>query len=256
MNGQVNGRKLPEGIIAYDIVLEGVLTVLKVSSQGEPTEASIDVSKCVRKFDGREVPLAPADSRLTASLEDSETVYRLDGQPLSPYSQEALNLAYNLGDAGRSDDAIFGTKDRKRIDDSWPINAKAAADAFRDDSEPLKPEAFIGSATLLGVKDFAGLPCIELKLEFNIRGAPTDAFDLPPGVEVRSSEIKLDGRSLYPLEVALPVVRETMTIKHKAEFVSTGPGNSSGSGTISVVRGIRREFTPLKSEHAAVTDNR
>ena len=56
----------------------------------------------------------------------TKTLFEIEGAPASGKVSKALDLVVNITSGGPTDDDIFGTTERKKAGDSWPINKAVA----------------------------------------------------------------------------------------------------------------------------------
>ena len=129
--------------------LKGIVTVLKVNkvgsvsqmklkvdsftiTEGKFTEEALEkgaVIKGEEKDDKNQFELWDEESKLGVPLQDG-------------IAADALKLLFSLDDAKgkETDDDVFGTKDKKKVGDSWKINAKALAESAGNDKVKIDPK--------------------------------------------------------------------------------------------------------------------
>jgi hypothetical protein len=114
----------------FTIEWESTGTVMEVDSSGRATKESHIIAKMNRiKGTAKEV-LLTGGTKVVASVKGKEEVYEIDGKPASRELAEALGHVISLSDGGATDDDIFGTKERKKVGDSWSINEELALKDF------------------------------------------------------------------------------------------------------------------------------
>jgi hypothetical protein len=203
-----NGREIKEEkneIDRYVISTE----VLEVGSKGKPTRMDVMVHKLTRESAGTTTALLTG-AHVIARIQDGKKVLELRGQPLPKEVADALGHAVNLqvGEAGVSDDDVFGSAERHRIGDTWPANAEAA---IKDASSGFSfaPEDFAGTTTLTGLRRLGSTPCIELQLKISIRNAQMTGAERAEGMSVKLTSMTGDSGKIVPADGSLGPIVET-----------------------------------------------
>lgn len=130
-------------------------------------------------------PLLPDGTEVFTSLENGKTAYRVSGKLLEEEIMNALSSVIGLHTSEVDDDDMFGTRQRKKVGESWAVETEATARVLRE----------IGIQN--GNSKIQGRSTLE-KVERNrafVRGVITvDNVLLPiaPGVTTESGEIKLE----------------------------------------------------------------
>jgi len=200
--------------------LKGIVTVLKVNkvgsvvqmkfkvdsftiTEGKFTEEALEkgaVIKGEEKDDTNQFELWDEESKLGVPLQDGIAV-------------DALKLLFSLDDAEdkETDDDVFGTKDKKKVGDSWKINAKALAESAGNDKVKIDPKNVTGKISLAGVVKAGGHECLELKGNFTVKGLKPPA-DFPRNLRVIKSEMTGRVHSKIPVDTSLPEVENNMVM--------------------------------------------
>ncbi|MCH2379392.1 MAG: hypothetical protein MK236_08225 [Pedosphaera sp.] len=200
--------------------LKGIVTVLKVNTvgsvvqmklkvdsftitEGKFTEEALEkgaVIKGEEKDDKNQFELWDENSKLGVPLQDGIAV-------------DALKLLFSLDDAEdkETDDDVFGTKDKKKVGDSWKINAKALAKSAKNDKVEIDPENVTGKMTLAGTVKAGGHKCLEMKGQFTVKGLKPPA-DFPRNLRVTKSEMTGRVHSKIPVDTSLPEVENSMVV--------------------------------------------
>ena len=126
---------------------------------------------------------------------------------------EALELFFSLNDAEEknTDDDAFGTDEKKKVGDSWKINAKALAESAKNDKVEIDPKNVSGKMTLTGIVKAGGQKCLEIKGEFTVKGLKAPA-DFPRNLRVTKSEMSGRVHSKIPVDTSLPEVENNMVM--------------------------------------------
>jgi hypothetical protein len=176
--------------------LEGVVTVLAVSN-GASIKHSISVRRLNRTEYGRMSILAGSGTTIVASLDRGKRSYTLNGGNLGPKDREAVSLVADLKRPGFSDDALFGTRERKKVGDTWSANARLLAQALNED-ETLQMENVSGNATLKEVVTESDGPVLIIAAEASGRPVPGFLRD----VKVNKAEMSYKATGHVPVDTA------------------------------------------------------
>ena len=126
---------------------------------------------------------------------------------------DALKLLFTMDDAEDKEpvDDVFGTKDKKKVGDSWKINAKDLAESAGNDKVKIDPKNVTGEISLACVVKAGGHECLELKGNFTVRGLKPPA-DFPRNLRVIKSEMTGRVHSKIPVDTSLPEVENNMVM--------------------------------------------
>jgi hypothetical protein len=202
------------------IDFESIVTILEIGKQGAPVKESHKIVKCERLENDSRLALVPPGTVVTAFLADKKQQFTIEGTEVSPEAKEVLDMVITLDDVDYSEDEAFGTKERKKIGDSWPINIKLAMEELRSSGLDFTKGDFSGKVTLAGIGGQDATPYLILNGEIVV-----NQIDIPVGPEVYTD--KSHGRftfaAKYPLDHTMGVLEEISnfsidaTMKNKPE---------------------------------------
>jgi hypothetical protein len=142
---------------------------------------------------------------VTAFIADEKQQFTIEGTEVSPEAKEVLDMVITLDDVDFSEDEAFGTKERKKIGESWPINMKLAMEELRSSGMDFSKGDFSGKVTLAGIGGKDATPYLILNGEIVI-----NQLEIPVGPEVYTD--KSHGRftftAKYPLDHTMGVLEE------------------------------------------------
>ena len=155
---------------AFDTDFAGVVTVLKTTKGGGKKKVVIVVEKFMITEEGFKFEGLPKGTRLIASLKDREVVFaealegQEEGKPLAEGIEfDALQQVISLDNEGDvTDDDIFGSKEKRKVGDKWPVNKGKAIEDFRKDDIVIFADRFKGETKLAGVVKVKGVDCYRL----------------------------------------------------------------------------------------------
>lgn len=200
--------------------IKGTLEVLAINESGAPLEVRIVIEAATHDRGDGNVEIVPPGSVVQAKVGAFGHNVLVDGQPATPEQAEALELLINLGDESPANDEVFGTDERQGVGASWPVDAEALAEKLSDDEMKIDPADISGQATLVGVVDVEGVPCLEVQCEATINNMPLP--DMPDGA---TALMKLTGVGFLPVDTSRKMRSESAELEMKVamELVAGQP---------------------------------
>ena len=203
---------------AFETDFTGVVTVLKTTKGGGRAKVAIVVEKFMITEDGFKFEGLPKGTRLIASLKDREVVFaevlegQKDGKPLSAGIElQALQQVIGLDNEGdATDDDIFGSKEKRKVGDKWPVNKKNAIEDFRKDDIRIDADRFKGETELAGVVKVKGIECYRLTGSFDAKQFQPP---VPRGFRVQESGLTAKYAGSFPIDTKLPELETTVDIR-------------------------------------------
>jgi hypothetical protein len=205
MSMDINSKPEKRDTEDMTIDFESIVTILEVGKKGNPVKESHRIVRCNRAENGARIALVPTGSILVASKVNEKYQFTLEGKEPSPEAKEAFEMAISLDDSDSTEDDAFGTKARKKIGDSWPINAEVAAAELSSSELGFKKENFSGNVTLAGIGIKDTIPCLMISGVVMV-----NQFDFPisPEIYTDRSQGSFTFTSKYPLDLAMGVLEE------------------------------------------------
>jgi hypothetical protein len=235
------GRALRQEKKELSVEMDAVSTVLAVGPKGKPTSLSLQIQKLTKMDAGIQKDLLPRDTVVTASRAGKKTSFEMNGQAVEPDVAQALELVITVGnpELEDTDDDLFGTRERKRVGDSWDANQAAVAKLLMSDPR-MTVKDIIGKATLKElIKDASGQ---RLLVAFEVTGKTVPANPAPGASQ--GGTIVMKGTAEFPLDTSLPRVKETAEMNLSARM--TGKQNPNGPE-------VERRMTLKRSNTANIT---
>lgn len=256
MTSSSQGQVLGDKQSSFSATFEGTTTVLKVDELQRTAELKLLVSKCHKRMNGNttDEEVLAKGTQVVMRRSDSNTEFLVDGKVVPKDIEKVLGVLFSLPQSKATDDDIFGTKDRKKVGDSWAMNSAKAANELP--SAGLKADAtdIKGSTKIEKVVTVHGTKCLRLsgKMEIN-KITP----ELPAGMIVEMSNVSTSFSGDFPIDsrIGRLVSKSTM----KITFVAKGkPAPGAPEITLSMKhsksRQIKRKF--LKVEKMPVTKSK
>lgn len=210
--------------------LSGASEVATIDDKERVTERTFTIEKCIRIDGEKRIEVAGKSTVVNLRCIDGVKAIkpRDPTKKLSPEAIQILSQAIALlanKDFSNDDDAI-GTKERKKIGESWTVNKGLFAKSFFERSGMIvKDEDIKGEVKLLGIKTVSGIECLEIGLDVSVL-----KLALPNPVrngvkrEVEKATIAVNLMVLLPLNGKDPLLggKESMIVVCKGK--ATGPG--------------------------------
>jgi hypothetical protein len=235
--GKPMGHKANE----YSIDLVSLMNVIDTDTSGRLTKYSLEIEKCLLTIAGTSKPLIAPGETLVATLEGSQYVFALKNVPLEAATATILGLVLPSHVADVKDDDVFGTRERKKVGENWPINGNLAAESLKESFKiETRRGGVKGSTTLEGTVR-AG------DNEYLIIGASIAVDDfsmpLPDGIKIHSGQLVGTFSGRFPVARGLPPLEKSSTIIGKFSAIRMADKNApemTFEGTIA--RKVQREM--------------
>jgi hypothetical protein len=198
-----------------EIVLEGTMKVLEVSSIGAATRSECMVIQCI--LNGN--PICKAGEVIKAEFADGVKRYVVNGVIVDDATAQALATVMPCANPASSltEDMLFGT-DTQKVGDSWPAHPAAVADSAAEDHLTVNSEKVRGSSKLVSVKQIDGKDVLLLEMDATLEGARPP---LPPDSVVGESVMTIRMSDLVPADSTSQPLSKSKT--SNAEFHATMP---------------------------------
>jgi hypothetical protein len=199
------------------IDLDLAVKVLELGPRGNPRRASVTVHVLTREAGGETTALVAPGTVIDAHIENGKKVFSIQGKTLEGEAEPVLGAISILGLDDRPSEGAMGSRERRRVGESWPLHAEEAARALSAGASAFKidPQKLKGTVTLAAKKEERQVPCLEYRYELEVKdqripreGLPSSA---PPGFDHGTFAVTFQGTTILPLDVSLPSPREDQT---------------------------------------------
>ncbi|MEW6306806.1 MAG: hypothetical protein AB1705_25350 [Verrucomicrobiota bacterium] len=213
-----SGQIVRESRDSFNVRFESTLTIDEADARGKSTRQTHKVVRLEKVKDGRAENLLPKGAVVSASVVGGKTAFQIDGQPTTGEAQRALGLVIALKAGEFNDDDMFGTKERKKVGESWPIDTRQLTQEFFARTKDYEVGDMSGTMTL------KGLVKLDSRDSLHITGKVTSDMvgRLPSGLKLEQGSMtwRLDGK--FPLNATLPDAEQSqdMNISFSARGVS------------------------------------
>ena len=186
------------------VTLDADVRIDKVDDQGAPTGAAVVIRRLtVQTGNGSQAALvAPKvvlepGTAVTLTYNGGQPVFALKAAAaLSDEGVLALQQAFER--MGFSD-AVYGTKERKKAGESWPLNTSALA-GDKTNPQNVDPALISGTVTFKGVRTLAGIACVQIDSTMTAKDYPVQ------GAAAKEATMTEVFSAVLPTDGARPVV--------------------------------------------------
>jgi hypothetical protein len=204
---------------------ELVVTVLAVNEKGKATKVKLEIEKLNEiKGDDRS-ELAPKGCVINGALAGAEEAFEMVGGDIVPDAENLLeSLELFQKPNVPTDEDIFGTKDRKKVGDSWegnsvlmlksPVGLGAIEGIIEANKEDLKTTTTLEKIATVGKKECLQLTCACKCDKFRGR-------EFPPEIKVEKSTMKINRGLNIPSDISLLLPSENSLI-FTMNFIAKG----------------------------------
>ena len=235
-NGAVTKKQPDDG---YGVRLEGTIEVLALDEIGEEAKVSCTVDKCSRITSEGETELVAKGKVLIAEGKGKDTKFSLkDGGELSKEASDALELVISLDTNDTlTDDDLLGTKDKKKVGESWPATAENVAKDYERVGVAVKPEDVEGSFRLDGIEKVGDVECLKLSGNLKVKKLVTKADEneddgLPEGFAVQGGSMEAKYSGLFPVDSSIGSLAESASTTFVTHIAGKGGAGKNDAVTI------------------------
>jgi hypothetical protein len=219
----VNGAAVKSDDSDSEIRFKGIRTVLE-AKDSDARRVSLTVENCLEVIAGRSSSLLKNGDIVLAWLNTNDKVeMSMGGRPLDKELTDKLKEFTGIRTSKVDDDQIFGAPKAVKAGESWPINAKLAAEDFSREVAPVQEKNIQGAAKLERVFEDQGQKCLEVTGTLDMSGMD---FPMPPPLKVETSRLSATFKGYFPIDVSRqPTYSESdMKMSIKASGVSERAG--------------------------------
>lgn len=242
MSMSVNGQAMPARNFAYTLSLKAKAEVLTTTKNGREQKTRFVITKATRTSAGQESDLLAAGTELIAERVGLKTTYVAAGMPVSPEVAKALEVIITMeSDETTTDDDVFGTKERKKIGDSWPINSAAgAADMNKRGGMKVDPANLTGKTTFVELSKLPQGEALRIASEMSMKNV---SVPLPPGVSVTKGGFHASMAGIFPVDSTQRALKKSMSMDGALECAGKN-GDKEIAMSMTMKRSAELIFTP------------
>lgn len=196
---RVDGAVVEQKEETLEVSLEGVATVQEVDGRAMATRTAFLVERSSGGQGSERHEILPAGTTVVAESVGGKSSFTVGGAPVAPDASQALGLVLSTHEPGRpNDDDVFGTREPRRVGESWPIDARTAAEDLAKSVGGSAGDLRVnGATTLLGTRTESGEACLEIEGRMSVGGV---RIPLPPGFSVEEADTQVIFHGLVPAD--------------------------------------------------------
>ena len=187
---KVKGRVVNKGSRSLNTILESTATVMAVDELQRPSKLKIIISKFAMSARGKSKNILPAGTEVIAELKNNKKVYLINNKPANDQIAKILDLFVTMSKAKYRDNDIFGTKDLKKLGDTWPVNTEKAAEDLSSAKLKVSPSSIKGVVKFARINKVEGKEFLDITARMTISDMPAPPF--PPNMKVVKTGMTLE----------------------------------------------------------------
>ena len=239
-----DGAVVAEQQSKKSIELDAVVTVSRLNAKGRVAQKMLVIQRCVQiEGKNRQELLAKGDVVIIAKL-DSTPTFRLVGGVMTPSVTKALELIFGTKSRAADDDELFGSRQRRKVGESWPINAEAVARSLKSEGIEVKSEQVSGKMQLARRLKYAKIDSLHISGRMKLANVAFSAAVLP-GYELVSASAEGTFSGVFPINLAQGKLYDAKTMN--VDLVMRGKtGIAAGHEiTVRLEKKSQSKITPL-----------
>lgn len=244
MNMQVsaNGQVIKQLDSQYTLKLTGVLSVIEVDDKNEASKILVKVTQCTKTEKGRWVPFLKEGDEVVVFRENGTTVTLVNGQTAEDSVAKVLRDVLAVHESSKpTDDDIFGTTNRVKEGEEWPVNLKLAASDFQSKDITISEESMTGKAKLNRILEDQGTKCQEVTANVHVT-----SIGLPvPGFKTDKSEMTVSFLGYFPLDLRKGKTYESVEMN----IAIDGSSNQTGGNGQTITTRLKMESSQSRTIH-------
>jgi hypothetical protein len=184
------GDILRENDVTIHATFEGTKEILEVDDSKRGLKLKYTISKCTATIGNtaKVEELLQKGTEIIVEREGKRTSFLLNDKPLPRSITKILDLFVSIpGKSNTSDDDVFGSKERRKVGESWKIKTEKIAKYAADQGVKVDPKNITGETTLEKVVDIGGVKCLLLKGKITMKDVTPP---LPPGTKIEKAAMK------------------------------------------------------------------
>jgi hypothetical protein len=208
------------------IDLAGEVTVVQVDAKTKDQSRIKMKVKSANLVQGTAAaePFLKAGDEVEVWHEGKEKVVTVNGntadEELSSYLEPILSVHQ---DGDPSDDDVYGSKEKKKVGDTWPINKELLAKEIAASGMPLLADGIAGLTKLVSVGKKDGVDCMKVEADITVK------LNIPPpvpGLKVSKGEVNVKQSGNFPIDTT----KDPLDMALTRTMVMTAAGNVGPAG--------------------------
>jgi hypothetical protein len=219
----------------FSVELIATATVSQVSDSGNVTKSTVKIEKLMVSSGSETKALLLPGTVVIVSADRERKRFTINDVDVDRPTEKALRAVLSGAvSTGPTDDEVFGTKEKKKIGDTWQVNRELMAKSLYEKAKmTVSPSDIVGGVTLEGV--VKGRPRDYLVISGSIN-IDKFAAPLPAEFKQQTGQIRLNLSGRFPITEDRDRLSETLQMG--AWFSAIGPENSTLRGVFEETRNV------------------
>jgi hypothetical protein len=207
MTATAEGRVVSDQTEGFSVEFGMDETVLEYRTDGGIKKETLTVNSCVVRRNASAKQLLPKGTVIVADVEDGNKVFRINGQPVDKQVEEVLDAIGSIssGSVHESDDDVFGTREARKVGDTWSINSALAVRSLLEDKLLASEDDTKGTVTIEKKMTIGAEDCLVISGAMDI-GLITGNIDM---VKIDSGEMHARFSGAFPVDTSHDVVERS-----------------------------------------------
>ncbi|MFA6956416.1 MAG: hypothetical protein WC538_11145 [Thermoanaerobaculia bacterium] len=203
------------------VALEASATVLAVDENARPAKVKLKLTRLTIAKGNEQLDPFPPGTELIAEADGGAKRFSVGGVAVTENIGKALSLVHAVGSTDETNDDVLGTSEKKKVGDSWPVNAAFAAKSFHDSGIDASADAVTGETKLVSVSRIDGVDCLQLSSTLEMGSLE---MQLPPGFKMKEGKLSVRYSAAFPIDTSLGKLEESLEGSTSMRAVQTGGG--------------------------------
>ena len=237
-------RLLQDKAEEIGVDLTATLTALEVDGSGKPSTYSVEIEKLIVVPNGVIAGILIPGAVVIGASNGPRFDFSVNGVPLDAWSSKALSIVVPTYHTAVTDDEVFGTRERKKIGESWPVDADIAA---RSLNETLKLNVdknhLSGRSTLDGIVKQGSTEYLVIGANMRV-----DKFSmpLPNGITLQNGQLEGTFSGRFPVNPGRPPLSQSAKVSVRFSGTRAADPNTPELTLNGITeRSVQREFQLL-----------
>lgn len=191
-DASVSGQSRQKSEDVVIVQLTADVTILEVASNNWATRKWFKVLSSNVTRAGSSGPVVPNGTEVIATIQNGQTGYLINNQPVSAELARDLRLVISLHLASVADDELFGTPTPKRIGESWGVGVNAMKKLLKEMNAKGGRQEITGTGTLEKVEGNHAF----VRSSINVRDV---LLPIAPELTTEAGEIESELSGRFPL---------------------------------------------------------
>lgn len=197
ISGQVQNESK---VLSVHLIAVG--RVLAVDSRRRASRTEYLIETLQRTSLGTTEDVLSAGRKVVAESKGGKTMFTVDGGPASAPVSDALSVVISASAPDSpTDDEIFGTRERKRVGESWSIDSASAAAYLSKAGLSVSPKDLEGKVSLDDVTTVGAVKALEITAHLR---AERMKVSLPDWAKIEEASMEAGFTGLVPVDPDIP----------------------------------------------------